>query len=267
MAAEWLHKGKPTALGLASGIVAGLVAVTPASGFVYMWSGLAIGLIAGLVCYGSVCLKPFFKYDDSLDAFGVHGVGGFLGALLTGVFCFKVVNDAGADGLIAGNAGQLLVQLIAAVVSAVFAFALSIVLVKVVDAACGFATDEESETLGLDRTEHAEIGFDFGAAMESAPALAGAEPRAASIPPDGVGRFHVVLDGVPSTDLMAVWSDLCRPGPAPPSPEFKAVYPFLTTVQGNRFAFRGGNATTIKDNLERLFRTRLKSPLQARIEH
>jgi ammonium transporter len=267
MAAEWLHKGKPTALGLASGIVAGLVAVTPASGFVYLWSGLVIGLIAGVVCYGSVCLKPLLKYDDSLDAFGVHGVGGFLGALLTGVFCFKAVNDAGADGLLAGSASQLFVQLLAAVAAAVFAFALSVVLVKVIDVACGFATDEESETLGLDRTEHAEIGFDFGAAMESAPALAGAEPRAASIPPDGVARFHVVVEGAPSADLMAVWSDLCRPGPAPPSPEFKAVYPFLTTVKGNRFDFRGGNSTTIKDNLERLFRMHLKSPLQARVEN
>src|SRR4051812_23746533 len=86
MAAEWLHRGKPTALGLASGLVAGLVAVTPASGFVLPWQALLIGLIAGGVCYAMVTLKPLFKYDDSLDAFGVHGVGGFLGAVLTGVF-------------------------------------------------------------------------------------------------------------------------------------------------------------------------------------
>ena len=86
MLVEWLHRGKPTALGLASGIVAGLVAVTPASGFVMPWGGFAIGLISGVVCYVSVSMKPFFKYDDSLDAFGVHGVGGFLGAVLTGVF-------------------------------------------------------------------------------------------------------------------------------------------------------------------------------------
>ena len=90
MLVEWLHRGKPTALGLASGLVAGLVAVTPASGFVTPLGGLAIGLLAGVVCYGAVCLKPFFKYDDSLDAFGVHGVGGFLGAVLTGVFAPKL---------------------------------------------------------------------------------------------------------------------------------------------------------------------------------
>ncbi|MBV9121977.1 MAG: ammonium transporter, partial [Planctomycetes bacterium] len=86
MVVEWLHRGKPTALGLASGIVAGLVAITPASGYVPPLGALVIGLIAGMVCYGSVLLKPYFQYDDSLDAFGVHGVGGFLGAILTGVF-------------------------------------------------------------------------------------------------------------------------------------------------------------------------------------
>src|SRR5262249_32543913 len=211
--------------------------------------------ISGVVCYASVCLKPLFKYDDSLDAFGVHGVGGFLGAVLTGVFCFKFVNDAGADGLVAGNAGQVMVQLIASLAAAVFAFTLSLVLVKGVDVACGFTTDDESETLGLDRTEHAEAGFDFSPAMESAPVRAETEPRPASIPPDGAKRFNVVVEGAPSTDLMHVWSDLCRPGPA--APEFKAVYPYLTTVQGNRFAFRGGDSADIKDNLQRLFQKRL----------
>jgi ammonia channel protein AmtB len=95
---EWLVKGKPTALGLASGIVAGLVAVTPASGFVYVWGGLIIGLIAGVVCYFAVSLKSTFGYDDSLDAFGVHGVGGFLGAILTGFLCYYSINSFGADG-------------------------------------------------------------------------------------------------------------------------------------------------------------------------
>src|ERR1700730_15374148 len=94
--AEWLHKGKPTALGLASGLVAGLVAVTPASGFSAPLGALAIGLLAGVVCYGAVALKPFIKYDDSLDAFGVHGVGGLLGALLTGVFAREIYPQAGA---------------------------------------------------------------------------------------------------------------------------------------------------------------------------
>src|SRR5947209_6050859 len=96
MLAEWGHRGKPTALGLASGLVAGLVAVTPASGYVAPFGALCIGLIAGVVCYAAVSLKPFFKYDDSLDAFGVHGVGGFLGAVLTGFFASAALFKAGS---------------------------------------------------------------------------------------------------------------------------------------------------------------------------
>src|SRR5947209_10028450 len=98
MLAEWGHRGKPTALGLATGVVAGLVAVTPASGYVKPLGALYIGVLAGVVCYVIVVLKPFFKYDDSLDAFGVHGVGGFLGALLTGLFASTAINPDGADG-------------------------------------------------------------------------------------------------------------------------------------------------------------------------
>jgi len=101
MIVEWLHKGKPTALGLASGIVAGLVAVTPASGYIYVWGGIAIGLAAAVVCYLAVYAKGLLGYDDSLDAFGVHGVGGFVGAVLTGLFCYSAVNSAGNDGFFA----------------------------------------------------------------------------------------------------------------------------------------------------------------------
>src|SRR5438477_3453983 len=120
MAVEWLHRGKPTGLGLASGIVAGLVAVTPASGFVAPPGALAIGLVAGAVCYAAVCLKPKFKYDDSLDAFGVHGVGGFLGAVLTGVFAVEILWQKGTGStdplgkLADGRMAQVWVQLTAA---------------------------------------------------------------------------------------------------------------------------------------------------------
>jgi ammonium transporter, Amt family len=182
---EWLHKGKPTALGLASGIVAGLVAVTPASGYIAMWAGLAIGAIAGLVCYGSVCLKPYLKYDDSLDAFGVHGVGGFLGAILTGVFCSKVINTGGADGLIGGNVEQVIIQLKAAAVSVVLAFVVTAVLAKVIDLVIGFVPTDAAETEGLDRTEHGEVGFDLAGPMEavvSTKTKPAAEPRPAAAP-------------------------------------------------------------------------------------
>ena len=261
---EWLHRGKPTALGLASGIVAGLVAVTPASGFVFVTGGLIIGLIAGVVCYAAVALKPVIKYDDSLDAFGVHGVGGFLGAVLTGVFCYGEVNSAGFDGLMAGRAIQVLTQLIAAVASAIIAFVVSLVLVKVIDVVFGFVTDEQSEVEGLDRTEHGETGFDLGLAMEAA-TISHTEPRPALIPPNGHNRFHVVVEGVSAPELIKTWSDLCQPGGKAP-PDFRTVYPYVTTVQGNRFLFRGGDQTQMKDSLQRLFQSRLNAQVRTKVE-
>ncbi len=262
MLAEWLYKGKPTALGLASGIVAGLVAVTPASGYVPMWAGLVIGLLAGVVCYAAVCLKPSFKYDDSLDAFGVHGVGGFLGAVLTGVFCSAAVNPfAGIDG----SLGQVQTQLTAAASAAAFAFVFSFVLVKLIDLTFGFVTDNKSEVEGLDRTEHGEVGFDYGPTLEYS--AVAAEPRPASVPPDGHKRFTVVVEGVDPNSLLETWSQLCQPGAAPPAQEFKTVYPAVTTVQGNRFRFRGGNPEQMKDNLERLLRDKLRSStVRTRVE-
>jgi len=266
MIVEWLHRGKPTALGLASGIVAGLVAVTPASGFIYPWAGLVIGAIAGVVCYVSVSLKPFFKYDDSLDAFGVHGVGGFLGAVLTGVFCSKLVNGDGQNGLLYGNAGQVKVQLIAAAGSAVVAFVLSLVLVKVVDLLLGFVSETKEEIEGLDRTEHGETGFDFGLSMEATSVVAGDEPRAASAPPPPPSkRFQVILDGIDSGTLMHAWSELCQPSQSVPE-EFKAVYPNVTTVQGSRFQFRAGDPNTMRDCLQKLLQQKLQKTLQARVE-
>lgn len=265
--AEWLHKGKPTGLGLASGIVAGLVAVTPASGYVYPWGGLVIGLISGVVCYASVCLKPVFKYDDSLDAFGVHGIGGFLGAVLTGLFCYKAVNGLGNDGLLAsGELGQVQTQLLAALAAAVYAFVGSLFLVKIIDGCFGLVAAEQAEIVGLDLTEHGEVGFDLGLAMETSPALPTPEPRAADVPPEGAKRFTLVVNGPSDRELMDVWSDLCRPEANGAAPEFKTVYPHMTTVKGNRFHFRGGNVADIQHNLQRLFQTRLKTPVWVQAE-
>src|SRR5437899_2040879 len=171
--AEWLHKGKPTALGFASGLVAGLVAITPASGYVMPWQALVIGVLAGLVCYGMVCLKPLLKYDDSLDAFGVHGIGGFLGAVLTGVFATKIYWLAGSGAKPADPLGQLVeggervaqisAQFVAALVAAALAFVGTAVLVKLVDVVCGgFCLDAREENEGLDRAAHGEVGFDLG---------------------------------------------------------------------------------------------------------
>jgi ammonium transporter len=266
---EWWHRGKPTALGLASGIVAGLVAITPASGYVYPWAGAIIGLASGVVCYIAVSAKPFLKYDDSLDAFGVHGVGGFLGAVLTGVFCNEwgyMRPPVGANGLTAGGGfSPVLVQLGAALASAIFAFAVSYVLVKGIDLLVGFVVTREAETEGLDRAEHGETGFDFGYSYDTASLADNVEPRAAIVPPAGTGRFQIVVEGVTNGDLIHAWSEMCQPS-ASPAPEFKAVYPFVTTVQGNRFKFRGGDQEAMKANLQALFERTLKKPLRVKVE-
>lgn len=157
---EWAHHGKPTILGAASGAVAGLVAITPASGFVGPISAILIGIGAGVICfYAVVILKNKFGYDDSLDAFGVHGVGGTWGAIATGLFASKSVNPAGADGLFFGNPHQLWIQVIATVVSLVFAFVVSFILLKIVDLIVGLRVSNEDEIMGLDLTQHNETGY------------------------------------------------------------------------------------------------------------
>jgi ammonium transporter len=273
MVVEWLHKGKPTALGLASGVVAGLVAVTPASGFVSPMSALLIGLLAGVICYGAVCLKPSFKYDDSLDAFGVHGVGGFLGAVLTGVLVSAfLVNKANGNELPVGTlkdgrAAQIATQFIAALSAAAYAFFVTLVLVKVVDAVFGFGLDAKEEGDGLDRSEHGEVGFDLSPALESVLEAPLPEPRAATVPPNGKRHFTVVVDGPDSKELIRAWSQMCGADGKPPTSEFRSVYPFVTTVKGNRFHFRGGDPADMRDAMRRLFQDRLEgTPVKTHVE-
>jgi len=165
---EWILKGKPSALGLASGMVAGLVAITPAAGFVTPAVGLLIGLLAGAACYFAVTkLKAAFGYDDSLDAFGVHGLGGTLGALLTGIFADPEVNPAlastwkahGATVSLAGGFGQFLHQLKAVAFAWALAMAATYLILKAIDALIGLRVSEEDETLGLDLSQHGEGAY------------------------------------------------------------------------------------------------------------
>jgi ammonium transporter, Amt family len=166
--AEWLRNGKPSVLGAISGSVAGLVAITPAAGFVKPMPALLIGLIAGAFCYWMVAkVKAIFGYDDSLDAFGVHGAGGTLGALLTGVFASSAVNPIFKDGqgntlpsgLIEGNAHQLLNQLIGVAISWALAIVGTLVILKIVDATIGLRVTKEEEIQGLDLSQHGEEGY------------------------------------------------------------------------------------------------------------
>jgi Amt family ammonium transporter len=183
---EWIRHGKPTALGGISGAVAGLVAITPASGFVTPMGALVIGFSAGVVCFFAVTsLKKALGYDDSLDAFGVHGIGGFTGAMLTGVFANKAVNivykDAGGgalpSGLIDGNPKQVLNQLIASLVAISLAVAGSFIILKVVDLIVGVRVTGEDEVTGLDLSQHGEEGYnlDLDVVSSSQPGVGYAE--------------------------------------------------------------------------------------------
>ncbi|MCI0391775.1 MAG: ammonium transporter [Acidobacteria bacterium] len=163
---EWLRQGKPTVLGGITGAVAGLVGITPASGFVTPMSALAVGFITGIACFFAVTeLKKRLAYDDSLDAFGVHGIGGFTGAILTGVFASSVVNPVypnnAAVGLLEGNPGQVLNQLIACGVSIALAMIGTFIILKVVDLVIGVRVTSEDEVQGLDLTQHGEEGYNY----------------------------------------------------------------------------------------------------------
>ena len=155
MFVEWAHRGKPTVIGICSGAVAGLVAITPASGFVGPIGSMVIGVAAGVVCYlGATCLKHAFGYDDALDCFGVHAVGGMVGAILTGVFAIK--QYGGTPGLIEGNAHQVLNQVIGVVVVFIYDAVISLIILKIVDMAIGLRVDKEIEQEGLDLALHGE---------------------------------------------------------------------------------------------------------------
>ena len=170
MAAEWLHSGKPSMLGGISGCVAGLVAITPASGFVMPMPALLIGLLAGMFCFWMVTtVKNTFKYDDTLDAFGVHGAGGTLGALLTGVFATKLINDTPINGkvlplgLVDGHAGQILNQAAGVGIAMALAAAGTFIILKVCDVLVGVRVGAGDEEQGLDLSQHGEEGYVFEA--------------------------------------------------------------------------------------------------------
>ena len=159
MFVEWMHSGKPTVLGLASGAVGGLVAITPAAGFVNIGGAICIGIAAGVVPFYAVAkLKPLFGYDDTLDAFGIHGVGGALGAILTGVFADPAINAAG-KGLLYGNPGQLWTQIVAVLVTLVYSGVMTFIIFMIIKLVVGLRVGAEEETIGLDESEHGERAY------------------------------------------------------------------------------------------------------------
>jgi ammonium transporter, Amt family len=157
---EWIHNGKPTMFGSATGVVAGLVAITPAAGFVGPLAAIVIGVFVSIFCFLMVAfVKPALGYDDSLDAFGVHGIGGMWGALATGLFATKLINPDGANGLFYGDPRQLLIQAAAVAVTIVYSFVATIVIFKVVDWIVGLRVNEKDEIMGLDLTQHNENAY------------------------------------------------------------------------------------------------------------
>ncbi len=156
---EWLHRGKPTMFGAATGSIAGLATITPAAGFVGPMAALAIGIAAGTVCYIALNAKTKFGYDDSLDAFGVHGVGGTIGTLMAGLFASVTINAAGANGALFGNMKQFFVQAEAVALVALYSFVVSFAVLKVLDAGMGLRIHTDHETEGLDISQHGEAGY------------------------------------------------------------------------------------------------------------
>ncbi|OGW38013.1 MAG: ammonia channel protein [Nitrospirae bacterium GWD2_57_9] len=156
---EWAHRGKPTMFGAATGAIAGLATITPAAGFVSPMAALLIGVAAALLCYTALNAKTKLGYDDSLDAFGVHGVGGTLGTIMAGVFASIAINAAGANGLLFGNPGQLAVQAGAVLLVAVYSFIVTMALFKVLDLLMGVRVTRDEETEGLDISQHGESGY------------------------------------------------------------------------------------------------------------
>ncbi len=161
MVVEWMHSGKPTVLGLASGAVGGLVAITPAAGFVNISGAIIIGIAAGVIPFFAVArMKPAFGYDDTLDAFGIHGIGGTIGAILTGVFADPAINEAG-KGLLYGNPGQLWTQLIAVAVTLLYSGVMTFIIFTVLKAIVGIRVDGEEEYVGLDESQHGEKAYNL----------------------------------------------------------------------------------------------------------
>jgi ammonium transporter, Amt family len=156
---SWIHRGRPSVLGMAAGAVAGLVAITPASGFVDVSGSIIIGLGAGVLCYVALQLRTRMRVDDALDVWAVHGIGGTWGAIATGLFATVAINTAGANGLFFGNPQQLVTQLIAVAATWSYAAIATLVIVKAIDLTIGMRVREHEESLGLDRSQHGEIAY------------------------------------------------------------------------------------------------------------
>jgi Amt family ammonium transporter len=262
----WLVLGKPDLSMILNGCLAGLVGITAGCAVVTVGGAAIIGLIAGVLVVFAVLMFDKLKLDDPVGALSVHLVCGVLGTLCVGLFANKAVIEAYGmtayclPGLFSegGNATQLLAQIKGVLAVGGVVFPLSLVTWFVLKLLIGVRVSAQEEIEGLDVGEHGMEAYP-GFAIEAADIAAGpTEPRAATTPRDGKKRYSVVIEGVDGQKLIDAWSGLCH-AKATPSNEFKQVYPYFSTVSGNKFRFTGGDPTVISENITRLFKTTLGS--------
>jgi ammonium transporter, Amt family len=273
----WLLLGKPDIGMTLNGCLAGLVAITAPCGYVTAGGAAIIGAVAGVLVVLSVLMFDRIRVDDPVGATSVHLVNGIWGTIAVGLFGYKelIVNGVKVssglanDGfLVSGSMAQLIPQVTGVLLVGLYTFPVALGFWLIIKFTIGARVSPEEEIEGLDIGEHGNEAY-HGFVMASAtdhpyPPI---EPRSALVPPNGGKRFRAVVDGVPSKELNEVWSNLCQPQPSGPSEEFKAVYPFVTTIQGNTFRFRGGDPEAIRSNLERLLKGQTNGhPVKVRVE-
>ncbi len=277
MCIMWLRYKAPDPSFLCNGMLAGLVAITAGCAFVAPWAAVLIGAIAGgLVVWSALFLERVVKIDDPVGAISIHGAAGAWGALALGFFAdgtygehFNGV-DGPVTGLLYGNGSQLVAQCVGVAANLLWVLPVAYAFFWVVNRLVGNRVNVQVELQGLDVPELGALGY-----INQDPKIpegrlivhVHAEPRPASVPPNGQKRFAILVEGVENELLAQTWSSLCRMGDRPPPAEFRAVYPYMTTLQGNRFAFRGGNPLTVRASLERLLQDQIKDrPLRVRLE-
>jgi Amt family ammonium transporter len=280
MCAMWFRFRKPDPSFLCNGMLAGLVSVTAGCAYVAPWAAVLIGGLGGLLVVGSALfVEHRLGVDDPVGAISIHGTCGAWGVLALGLFAdgtyaprdpFNGVAGK-VTGLFYGNPGQLAAEAIGLVAAVAWAFPVAYGFFWAVGRLVGNRVNAQAELLGLDVPELGALGYimqDPKVPESRIYVFQPAEPRPARVPPNGGKRFAILVDGVESDVLAQTWSDLCRAtgGGLPPA-EFRAVYPFMTTLQGTRFVFRGGNPLTVRASLERLLQDQLKGrPLRVRLE-
>jgi Amt family ammonium transporter len=280
MCTMWVRFNKPDPSFLCNGMLAGLVSITASCAYVAPWAAILIGGLAGLlVVWSALFIERVVGVDDPVGAISIHATCGAWGILAVGLFAdgtyaprdpFNGV-PGNVTGLFYGSAGQFAAECIGLVVNVAWVFPVAYGFFYVVGRLLGNRVNAQAELLGLDVPELGALGYimqDPKVPESRMYIFQPAEPRPARVPPNGSKRFSILVEGVEIELLAQTWSSLCRTtGAGPPSDEFRSVYPFMTTLQGNRFSFRGGNPLLVRASLERLLQSHLKErSLRVRLE-